>query len=385
MSNQPYVLRVAIATIMVIAIGVSAWFVWQVRSILLLLAVGILIAAIIEPLVNRLRRIGWSRGQALLTWYLVFFAIIGVGLYYLSPLLARQISNFDKAIPEIFTNLHQQASSSSNETIRRSGTRVISQMQIAWTDFRTDPNVNPDQAFSVVNTVFGFGLSFISMLIVTFYWTVEKISIKRWILGLFPFGSRSRVHAIWDEVEYRIGGWARGQLLLMVSIGAICTSVYWAIDLRFWLALGILAGITEVIPYIGPILGGTVAALVALTDSPQKALLVIILVFGIQQLEGAFLVPRIMKHAVGMTPLTVVLAVLIGNQLGGPAGSIIAIPIGAAVQVIVSSLLRSRDNIIDAELSTLSVQQISATHFDTPFRSPQKSMFSLGSNEKGAS
>lgn len=372
MSNQPYTLRVAIATVMVIAISVSAWFVWQVRSILLLLAVGILIAAIIEPLVNRLRRIGWSRGQALLAWYVIFFAILGIGVYYLSPLIGRQISNFDKAIPDILNNLHSQAASSSNDTIRRSGTRIISQVQVSWSEFRNDPNVDPDQAFSVVNTLFGFGLSFISMLIVTFYWTVEKVSIKRWILGLFPFSSRARAHAIWDEVEYRIGGWARGQLLLMITIGVICTAIYRAIDLRFWLALGILAGITEVIPYIGPILGGAAAALVALTDSPQKAALVVILVFAVQQLEGALLVPRIMKYAVGMTPLTVVLAVLIGNQIGGPAGSIIAIPIGAAVQVIVSSLLRSRDNVIDAELGTLSVQQLSPNHFDTPFLAPQK-------------
>lgn len=383
MTNQPYTLRVTIATVTVIAISVSAWFVWQIRSILLLLAVGILIAGIIEPLVNRLRRIGLGRGPALLIWYVVFFALLGTGIYYLAPLLGKQISNFDKAIPDILNNLHQQAADSSNETIRRSGTRAISQIQVAWTNFRNNPNVDPTQAYSVVNSVLGYSLSFISMLIVTFYWTVEKVSIKRWILGLFPFGSRARAHAIWDDVEYRIGGWARGQLLLMIVIGVICTTVYWAIDLRFWLALGILAGITEVIPYIGPILGGTAAALVALTISPQKAILVILLVFAIQQLEGALLVPRIMKHAVGMTPLTVVLAVLIGNQIGGPAGSIIAIPIGAAVQVIVSSLLRSRDNVIDAELGTLSVQQISPNHFDSPFQPPQKSRFLPGTGERG--
>lgn len=383
MSTKPYILRVTIATILVIAIAVGAYFVWQVRSILLLLAIGILFGAIVDPLVNRIRRIGLSRGQALLSIYVVFFAVLGVGIYYVSPLLARQIGNFDKAIPEIFENLRNQAIVMENQTFKRSSLRVITQIESAWNGLRYDPNVNPDQAFSFVNTIFGASLSVISMLIVTFYWTVEKVAIKRGFLGLFPFGVRPRAHSIWDEVEYRIGGWARGQLLLMLSIGVISGTVYWAIDLRFWLALGIFAGLTEVIPYIGPILGGAAAAVVALTDSPQKAILVLILVFAIQQLEGAFLVPRIMKHAVGMTPLTVILAVLIGNQLGGPAGSIIAIPIGAAVQVIVSSLLRSRDNIIDAELSTLSVQPLSPNHFDTPFVEPGKSRFNLRTVEKG--
>lgn len=385
MSTRPYILRVIIASILVIAIVVSAWFVWQIRSILLILAIGILFGAILDPLINRLRRIGLSRGQALLALYLLFFAIIGMGIYYLSPMLGRQIANFDKAIPEIFENLRNQSLATSNDTIRRSGFRVITQLEQAWNNFRSDPNVNPDQAFSVVNSLLGASLSVISALIVTFYWTVEKVAIKRGFLGFFPFAFRPRAHAIWDEVEYRIGGWARGQLLLMIAIGVISGSVYYAIDLRFWMALAIFAGLTEVVPYIGPILGGAAAAAVALTESPQQAILVIVLVFAIQQLEGAFLVPRIMKHAVGMTPLTVILAVLIGNQLGGPAGSIIAIPIGAAVQVVVSSLLRSRDNIIDAELSTLSVQPLSPNHFDSPFVEPGNSKFTIRQAEKGVS
>lgn len=384
MSTRPYILRVVIAAILVIAITVSAWFIWQVRSILLILAIGILFGAIVDPLINRLRRIGLSRGQALLSLYILFFAIIGVGIYYVSPLLGRQIANLDNSIPEIFENLRNQALATGNDTMRRSSFRVITQVEQAWNNFRNDPAVNPDQAFSFVNTLFAASLSVISSLIVTFYWTVEKVAIKRGFLGLFPFAVRSRAHAIWDEVEYRIGGWARGQLMLMVAVGVISGAVYWAVDLRFWLALGIVAGLLEVVPYFGPILAGAIAAAVALTDSPEKAILVIILVFAIQQLEGAFLVPRIMKHTVGMTPLTVILAVLIGNQLGGPAGSIIAIPIGAAVQVVVSSLLRSRDNVIDAELSTLSVQPLSSNHFDSPFVEPGKSRFSLRSSEKGA-
>lgn len=384
MSTRPYILRVTVATILVIAIAVGAWFVWQIRSILLILAIGILFGAIVDPLINRLRRTGLGRGQALLALYVLFFGIIGVGIYYLSPLLGRQIANLDSAIPDMFENLRNQALASNNDTIRRSGFRAITQVEQAWSGFRTDPNVNPDQAFSFVNTLFGASLSVISSLIVTFYWTVEKVAIKRGFLGLFPFAVRPRAHTIWDEVEYRIGGWARGQLMLMLAVGVISGAVYFAVDLRYWLALAVLAGLLEVVPYFGPILAGAVAAAVALTESPQKAILVIVLVFIIQQLEGAFLVPRIMKHTVGLTPLTVILAVLIGNQLGGPAGAIIAIPIGAAVQVVISSMLRSRDNVIDAELSTLSVQPLSPNHFDSPFIEPGNTRFTLRPAEKGA-
>lgn len=371
-SQQPYLIRVIISTIAIIAIVASAWMVWQIRSILLLLAVGILFAAVIEPLVFRLRRTGLGRGQAILIVYLALFAILGVALYYLIPQLVRQVTSFDAAIPEIFDNLRQQALRNENNLVRTSGFRVLMRMEQAYNNVRNSPELGRDQAFSVVNTVFGFALTTISMLIVTFYWMVEKNTIKRVILGLFPFARRPRAHAIWDEIEYRIGGWTRGQLFLMMVIGVISGFIYYWLDLRFWLALAIIAGITEAIPFIGPILGGGTAALVALADSPKKALMVIIAALIVQQLEGAVLVPRVMKNAVGMTPLTVILAVLVGSTLGGPGGALIAIPIGAAAQVFVGNLLRSRDDFIASELRTLDVEPLSPRQFDSPFVPPDQ-------------
>lgn len=383
LSTQPYLLRVVLATLTIIGIVLSVWLVWQIRSILLVLGIGILFGAIIDPLVNRLRRIGLSRSQALLILYVAFFAVVGGALYYVLPLLAKQVTAFDDAIPAIFDNLRTQALESGNSIIRQNGFRALMQMENAWNSFRNSPNFDPNQAFSIVNSVFAFGLSAISVLIVTFYWTVEKLAVKRWMLGIIPFTHRSRAHVVWDEIEYKLGGWARGQLLLMLTIGTIFGVIFYAIDLRFWLALAILSGITEAIPYIGPIFAGAVAALVALTDSPEKAILVVILAFVVQQLEGALIVPRIMKNSVGLTPLTVVLAVLIGNALAGPIGSIIAIPIGATAQVIVASLLRSRDDYIADELRTLDIQALSPGHFDSPFQAPVKRVFSLRSAPPG--
>ena len=95
-----------------------------------------------------------------------------------------------------------------------------------------------------------------SLLIVAFYWMTERATIKRVMLGLIPLRQRARAHEIWDEIEYRIGGWTRGQLLLMFIIGISSGIAYWAMELPFWLALAIWAGITEAIPYIGPFIGG---------------------------------------------------------------------------------------------------------------------------------
>jgi predicted PurR-regulated permease PerM len=150
---------------------------------------------------------------------------------------------------------------------------------------------------------------------------------------------------MWDEIESKAGGWARGQAVLMLVIGVVSTVAYSPLifDLNFWLFLGIWAGLMELIPFIGPWLGGGLAVLVALTDSWQKAVLVAVFVFVINQAEASFLVPRVMRNAVGLSPLSVILAVLVGGALLGPIGAILSIPVAAVVQVLVTGLLRVRD------------------------------------------
>ncbi len=344
--------RVMINTIAVLFILAMAWMLFQIRSIILLLIIGIIFAGAIEPLVYRLRRRGLSRGQSIMLVYVVLLALVGLGIYLLVPPLIRQVSALNEAVPTIFETLRQQALESDNSFIRRAGYQTLWNIENAYNGLRDRPNIEQEQAVGVATSVIGILFTIITTLIVAFYWMTEKATIKRVMLGLFSYERRDRAHAIWDEIEYKIGGWTRGQLVLMLIIGFCSGAFYYGIDLRFWLALGIWAGITEAIPFIGPFIGGGTAALIALAESPQKALIVIGFTIALQQIEGAVLVPRVMRNAVGMSPLTVVLAVLVGGVLIGPLGSLLAIPVGAAVQVLVQNLLRLRDDRIESELRT---------------------------------
>ncbi|HKG26031.1 MAG TPA: AI-2E family transporter [Thermomicrobiales bacterium] len=321
-----------------------AWLLIQVRSIIVLLILGILFAAAIEPLVFRLRRRGLTRGQSILAVYVGLLALLALVGYLVVPPLVTQATALINQIPTILEDLRTSALASENEFIRTSGARTLTRAISAYNSLRTNPNIEGGTAVSFATTVVGSLFTVVSTMIVAFYWMTEKAIIKRLVLGLFPLDSRDRAHSLWDEIEARLGGWTRGQLLLCLVIGVLSATAYSIIGLQFWLALGIWAGVTEIIPFIGPFLGGTAAVTVALTDSWQKALIVVIFVVLLQQLEGAFLVPRVMRNAVGMTPLTVVLAVLVGGAVAGPLGSILAIPVGAAVQVLVQDILRNRED-----------------------------------------
>ena len=147
---------------------------------------------------------------------------------------------------------------------------------------------------------------------------------------------------IWNDVELKVGHWLRGQLLLCLIIGVAAGIGYGALWLRFWLLLAVFAGITELIPIIGPWIGGIPAFIVALLDSWQKAIIVAVFLILLQFVENSILVPRIMRGAIGLSPLTVFLAVLIGGQYIGPLGALLAIPFAAAIQVIVVDAMRTR-------------------------------------------
>jgi len=324
-----------------------AWLLFQIRSVIVILILGIILAAAIEPLVQRLRRIGLSRGQSILAVYLALFLSFGGLSYLVIPPLVQQAIDLNNDIPNILDNLEEQARASDSDFIQTTGVRFINRAERAYEDYTSEPPVEESTAIRFVTTVVGGLFTVFSVLIVAFYWMTEKAIIKRLVLGLVSLDKRDEAHAIWDEIEDKLGGWTRGQAILCLSIGFASGVAYYFLGLQFWLALAIFAGVTELIPFIGPFLGGAAAFIIALTDSWEKAVAVVVIVFLIQQLEGAVLVPRVMKNAVGLSPLAVVLAVIIGGALMGALGAVLAIPVAAAVQVLVAHLIAQRIDDVD--------------------------------------
>jgi predicted PurR-regulated permease PerM len=336
-------MKITLAVLFVVGL---VWLFIQVAEIVLLLVFGILLAAAVDPIVNRMRRHGLSRGQSILLIYGVIFLAIAGGLILVVPLLVNQGQVLVAGVPEYLTRLREFAATSSIPIVRQLGTDVLANLDTIVQRFIEDPPIQAaqiTQALDVLTSFVGIVFTTVASMIVAYYWMTEKAIIKRLILGLFPLDRRDRAHLLWDNIEHKLGGWARGQVVLMLIIGIGSTIVYAILGLPFWFLLGIFAGLTEVIPIIGPFLGGGLAFLVALGDSWQKAIVVLIFVVILQQIEGNVIVPRVMRNAVGLTPLSVLLAVLVGTALLGPLGAILAIPFAAAVQVLVSELLRTRE------------------------------------------
>jgi len=187
--------------------------------------------------------------------------------------------------------------------------------------------------------VLAFLTEALSILVVSIYLTLGQSRLERFWLSLAPAARRPELLAIWREIENRLGGYVRGELLLMTSIGVLSSLGYLVIGLPYPLALGVLAGMVEFVPMVGPTLGAIPAIVVALSISPQAALLVLVYSIGIQMAENNILVPRLMGRSVGVSPVVVILAVFAFGSLLGITGAFLAIPLAAILQVLMDHLV----------------------------------------------
>jgi predicted PurR-regulated permease PerM len=189
-----------------------------------------------------------------------------------------------------------------------------------------------------LSTVAGLGQLLLA-LIVCFYWLTTREQMLNFLLLLSPIRYRTRTEAIWTDIENTLGWYVRSQVILALSIGSASFIGLFLIQVPFALPLAVFAGLTEVIPYVGPVIGAVPAVLIAFSDSPVKGVMVIGWYILIQQLESSILVPKIMQTNVGLNPLLVIIAVIAGGSLGGVIGAILAIPVAGAAQVIAKHLL----------------------------------------------
>jgi predicted PurR-regulated permease PerM len=175
-----------------------------------------------------------------------------------------------------------------------------------------------------------------TLLTIVFFWLVEHARIQRYLLAYVATERRAGARNAWNEIESRLGMWARGQLLLMGTMGLATGVAYTVLGLPVALLLALIAALAEAIPIVGPLLGAIPAILVAATVSPQLAVAVAGVYVVLQLVEGSVLVPVVMRHAVGISPLLVLLSLLIGAAVAGIVGALLAVPVAASVEIVLT-------------------------------------------------
>jgi hypothetical protein len=204
-------------------------------------------------------------------------------------------------------------------------------------------------AVGVTTSIIALPAYFVTVLAIGFYWTMEVPRFERLVLSMIAVERRAHTLNIWHEIEFKLGGFMRGQGLAMLCIGVASAIGYALIGLPNVLALAVLAGLLEAVPMIGPVLAVVPAVLVALPMGTATVLMVIGLAVLLQVFENNVIIPRIMHHAVGVSALVGLLSILAFGTLYGILGVLIAIPMTAVIQVLFESMVVNADKTIEPQ------------------------------------
>ncbi len=319
---------------------VLLWCAYLVRHVLLLIYVSGLLAIGFSPLVRWIERqkalpIGskrFPRWLAILILYLFILGILTLIGFLVFPPLARQAQSLWSALPEMFER--------SQQFLIEKG--ILKQHITLGEAVAHAPGGSTDAVGAVagaVANVAGGIFGIVTILILTFYLLVEADSIRATFLRLFRREARARVAAASREVTVKVSAWLGGQLLLGTIIGTSSAIGLWALGVPFFYVLALISGIGEMIPVVGPILSAIPALAVASTVSLKTALFVLIFFVLQQQFENHILVPKVMSRQVGVSAVTVIVSLLIGGDLLGIVGAILAVPTAAILQVIATEVL----------------------------------------------
>ncbi len=318
-------------------------FLYLVKEILALIFLALILSSAIDPWVDWLKKRKIPKTLSIIVIYVLFVGIILTTIILVIPPIAKEVAQLAKLFPEYYSRL----AGLFNRFQGLEDPGFVQNVQVGLNSISSNLSETINGLFNTTAQVFGSVFSFITILILSFYFAIEENAMKKFANSIVPKKYQSYVVDLTPRIQKKLGRWFRGQLSLsliifsMTFIGLFLISIF--IPIKYILIMALLAGVFEIIPYFGPWIAGIVAVLLTFTQSGVAALFVAILYLIIQQLENSVIVPKVIGKSVGLNPIVVMIGILVGFKLVGVVGGLIAVPIIAAISVFVTDVLNKKD------------------------------------------
>lgn len=305
---------------------ISLALLWSSRSIIVLFFICFLFMEALQPTVAKMEKIKIPRPLAIIILYLLILAFFSFAVAGVVPVFIEQTTALINTLPKTLSELSFFGTSAID---------LSSQFQIL--------ERLPAEIAKTILSIFSNVFSAFIIFVITFYLLLERKNFDKYSFSIFGLQGKRKVLTILENLEKRLGSWVNAQMLLMVIVGILSYIAFLILGLPFAVPLAIVAGLLEIVPNIGPTVTAVIAGLVGLTISPLTGGLAVIAGILIQQIENNIIVPRIMKHTVGLNPLVTILVLATGAKLGGVAGAILSIPLFITIESIVRVVISQKN------------------------------------------
>jgi predicted PurR-regulated permease PerM len=326
-----------VATVVAVAVVVSAIALWQLRVLIALLLLAIVFASAMRPGIEWLHARRIPRSVGVLLHYAAVLIVIGLLLWLIVP---RALDQTENALGTLPTSSSDVAQAARNSHGVKHDVLVAIQHRLERL---------PSGA-GLIHPAVTYGQEALKVLVAIFfvfaiaaYWIFEKERAQTVMLGLAKSTRRKRIRDTWDLIDAKLGAFVRGQLLMITFVSTVLSFAFWLDGLPYWLLLGVFAGIVEIVPVIGPLIAGVAAIAAGLTVSYTVAIGAAIAVFGLRLLQDYVVGPRVLGHAVGLSPLIVLVTVTSIGILLGPAYVLLSTPFAAVLATIIDVSVFDKD------------------------------------------
>ncbi|MFQ5661935.1 MAG: AI-2E family transporter [Candidatus Paceibacteria bacterium] len=333
-----------IKSILFVLLIVALFF---LKDLVLIVMTAIVIASAIEPITKwfmfyRIPRIV----SVLLVYVIVVLGLLSIFYFFVPPLL-DEASNFLAFLPK-YTNLFD-LSGTFGSTFLSNPESVVQSFSLRETLLNIQSSfTNVSEGFiKSISVVFGGALSFVLIIVFSFYFAVQETGIDDFLRVVTPVKHQNYILDLWKRSQFKIGRWMQGQLILALIVGVLVYIGLTVLDVRYALLLAVLAGVFELIPLFGAILAAIPGIVIAGVDGGfTLGVLVAGLYLIIQQFENHLIYPLVVTKVVGVPPLLVILALIVGAQFAGFLGIILSVPIAAIVQELVKDIQKEKETFL---------------------------------------
>lgn len=328
------ILRVVLAVLLIVLL-------YALKNILIVFMFALVLASAMSPFVNWLESKRIPRLLGALFLYLVVFGLIALVVTLVIPYVSNDLSQLANVLPKIVERL-----TFSLDIVQQGAPRYfdfINEFQNLLELFTSYLQQLSQSAVGFIVGIFGGIFSFVAILVISFYLAVMKNGIESFLSSVVPDEYEKYAISLWKRSEEKVGKWLQGQLLLALIVGLLVYVGLALMDVKFALVLGLLAMVLEIVPVAGPVLAAIPAVIMAFLQSPTLGLWVIVFYTAVQQFENNVLVPLVLGRTIGLNPVVVILALLVGGSLAGIAGAILAVPISAVIVEIIDDMAKHKE------------------------------------------
>lgn len=293
------------------------WFLYQILDVVAIVIFSIIVSSVVAPMIDKMQLYKIPRILSGIVIYIVIIFIIGLTLFLIIPPLAQEIAGLTKQLPYLINNY---------DFLSLSDDSAVSLIQF----LNQLSNEIPRAASSFwgwgAGLVGGIG-NIIFVFVISFFLSVQDNGLKQLLRDSLPIKYQQNILNIIFKSQKTLSHWLKGQLVLMFLVGLLTFIGLQFVNIPYKLSLAILAGLLEIIPFVGPIIAAIPAIIFGAGVSSITAVIIAVIYFIIQRVENNILVPYVMKWAMQMNPILVLIAILVGFKVGGVAGMLLSVPL----------------------------------------------------------